>query len=470
MADMVNGRRPNGPAQAPIWRGPLWQLLRDGRWAGWLVVITVVLRLLAVAGLRLQVYVDSLEYGTVDFSGRNRRPWATPLMHWLVPGGDQHLVVAQAVVGAACWAALALSAAAWFHWPWTRRLVAGTVVALGCTPAVTNWDTTKLSEPLALSLTALVIAAWLNLLRRPDTRTAILVLLATLPWLFVRHGVMPAAWMAVAAAVAGAAVSWWRGGPAKVFGAVALAMVALVGVASASYGRNPSIVQQNLTGIVATRVVPDRDRLAWFTEHGMPLPASGRLDYPTLRDDAVFGEWAAGEGPATYVKYLATHPTYTATGPVSDMASVQRSPSDERDAETTTLSPAHFYGSARNVVPDQVEDLLFAPGRTGTVVSAVAISVAWMVAGRRRRHRGWVVPSAVIAISLASFFASWNGSVPEQPRHAMVSAVGLRIGLILQLAMLAEGELLARRGAGAGPGEPVPGVAQGTRRGASATS
>lgn len=441
-----------GAAVSPVDRRPLWRLLQAWPWGGWLVAATVALRLVAVVGLRLQVYFDSPEYDALDLTGRSRRPWATPLLYRIVPGGDDHLVMAQAVVGASCWAALALSAAAWFRLPASRVAVAVGLAALGCTTSVTNWDTAKLSESLAISLTVLVIAAWLNLLRRPTAATGVSVLLATVPWLFVRHGVMASAVLVAAGVVVGAFLARRRTESGRTFAAVAVAMVALVVLASVSYGRNPEIVQQNLTGIVAARVAPHPDRVAWFVAHDMPVPASGRLDYRSLRRDAAFGRWAAGDGWRTYLRYLASHPREAATGPMRDMVDVRRSPGDAQAKDVATLSPSHAYGSARPVLPDLLEGALFPPGRTGSVLLALGAVAAGTVALRRHRHRGWIVPLGVVGISLASFFASWNGSVPEQARHAIVSAVALHVGLVLQLAMLTEGEVVARRRPGSGPG------------------
>src|SRR4051812_19609657 len=103
---------------------PLRKVARTWPWAPWLVAAVVLLRVLAVAGMRTYIYVDSGEYDRIDFSGHWRRPWATPYLYWLIPGGDHWIVLGQALVGAACWTVLALSAAAWFRLPVMRVVVA----------------------------------------------------------------------------------------------------------------------------------------------------------------------------------------------------------------------------------------------------------------------------------------------------------------------------------------------------------
>ncbi|MCU1496500.1 MAG: hypothetical protein JWM47_453 [Acidimicrobiales bacterium] len=426
-------------------RGPLRTLVSAWPWAWAFVGVLVGLRLVAVAGLRFYVYFDSPEYDTIDFTGRSRRPWATPLLFWLVPGDEHRVVVAQAVIGALCWAVLALSAAAWFRLPATRIAVAATLGALGCTTALTNWDAAKLSESLALSLTVLVIGAWLNLVRRPTPLTAGLLLLATLPWLFTRQSLMPSAWMLAAVAGTGAVVTWRRRGATRVFATVAVGLLVLVGVASASYGRNQEIVRENLTVIVANRIATDPGRLAWFKDHGMPVPASGALDYTSLKGDASFVHWVAGDGRQTYVRFLVSHPWYSLTEPLDDLVGTRRSYGDEVVPQTTMLSPGDAYASSRPVEPEVLEQVLFQPGGTGTVLTALGAVVIWTAVRRRRRHAGWVVPTVLIVISLASLVAGWHGATPELARLAILGSVGLRIGIIIQLAVLAEGELLARR-------------------------
>ncbi|QXC62660.1 hypothetical protein KSP35_07655 [Aquihabitans sp. G128] len=450
----ARSHRARHPVGGAVDDRPLLELAWSWTWARWLLVAAVLLRYVAVAGLRLYVYVDSGEYDRLDFTGAWRRPWATPLLYRLVPGDDHRLVVAQALVGALAWTVLALAAAAWFRVPSVRVVVAAALVALGCTTSVTNWDGAKLSESLALSLTVLVVAAWLNLLRRPTPVTGGLLLLATLPWLFVRQSLMPTAWMVAGLAVLGAVVAWRRRGAGGVFAGVAVGLVLLAGLASLSYGRNQEVVRENLTVIVANRVAPDADRLAWFRAHGMPTPASGALDYTALKGDPAFVRWVGGAGRGTYVRYLLTHPWYTATEPLEDLLATRPSYGDEVAPQSAMLAPTDAYGSSRPVEPELLAQLLFEPGGTGTVVAALGATLAWAVARRRRRAQAWVVPLGLVGLSLASLLVGWHGATPELGRLAIVGAVGLRIGLVLQLGLLVEGELLARRRTTAG-GRPA---------------
>ena len=372
-----------------------------------------------------------------------------PFLYWLIPGTNRALVIGQAVVGAVCWSVLALSAAAWFRLRTARVAVAVVLAALGCTSVVTNWDAAKLSESLGLSLTVLVVAAWLNFLRRTELATALLVALATLPWLFVRQSIVPTAWMAVGLVVVAVVVLARRRGR-RDLGVRLLALLAIVlavegALATASYSRNQEIVHENLLVIVANRVASDPARLEWFTQHGMPVPASGALDPDSLRSDPAFSDWVAHEGRSTYVRYLATHPWYTATAPLDDFAGVRQPNAEEQVPSTAMLAPPAFYASVRLVLPEPVEDLLFGPGDTGMVIALTVVVLGWSLARVGRRSPRWPLPLALIGLAVASLYTGWHGATPELDRLALAGAVALRIGLVLQLAVLIEDEVQLRR-------------------------
>ena len=101
------------------------------------------------------------------------------------------------------------------------------------------------------------------------------------------------------------------------------------------------------------------------------------------------------------------------------------------------------------MLPEPVEQVLFDPGATGTVLGALAVVVVWSGVRRRRAGRRWAVPVATIAISVASLVIGWHGALPELNRLAIVAAVALRVGLIVQLGLLAVDERALRRPADA---------------------
>lgn len=459
-----------GPPGTPS----LWSVARRWRWTPHLVVATVALRLVAVVGIQLYRYVDSIEYDTLDFSGRWRRPWTTPLLYaWLPDHWDAPTVVVQALIGAACWSLLALALVARYADRRVRLGVAVATVGLGVTTTVTNWDTAKLSESLSISLTVLLLAAWLELLRRTTWGAAVAVVAVTLPWLFVRQSVLPTAWALAGLAVVLAALALRREGDlrgrAGPLALAALAVVALDATATASYARNREIVNTNLTTVVAYRMVPDPDRLAWFVDRGMPLPASGGTDFTSFDQDPAFRRWVDRDGSGTYGRFLLTHPWYSLTSPLRDLASERASwlnlppyADDPQIPTASMLAPGEAYGSARPVLPEPVEALLVDPGHTGSILFAGALTVGWTVEDRRRRGRRRridqraLVAIGLLALSGLSYWTAWHGATAELSRLGLVPALTVRLALVVQLGLLAE-RALRRHDRSRAPAYPRPG-------------
>lgn len=436
-------------AEAPA----LGALVRGWGWAIPLAVAGIVLRLVAVAGIHLYRYFDSAEYETLDFSGRWRRPWTTPLLYEVLPEDDTSIVVAQALIGAVSWLVLAFAAAALFRRRWVQLGVAGSIVALGCTASVTNWDTTMLSEPMALSLTVLVIAAWTNFLRRPTDLGAVAIVAATVPWMFVRQSLMPTAWLITIAAAIGVGVALVRRRDRRAATPLVLASAGLlVGCvwATISYGRNQEILHHNLTAVTADRIAPDVDRLAWFVDQGMPLPEDGRLTYGGFDEDPAFQRWVASSGTSTYARFLATHPWYALTEPLDDFVGANRSyqelppHAEVASPPVAMLAPAEPYGGSRHVIPDPVEDLLLRGGSVGTILSALLAVVGWTAWRWRRIDRRWTIPIATAVLAASALYAAWHGASTELSRLGLPAAVALRIALILAFGLLIEGELDGR--------------------------
>lgn len=434
----------------------LWALVCRWGWALPLAIAGIVLRLVAVAGIHLYRYFDSNEYETLDFSGRWRRPWTTPLLYEVLPDDDTSVVVAQALIGAVSWLLLAFAAAALFRRRGVQLGVAIAIVALGCTAAVTNWDTTMLSEPMALSFTVLVIAAWTNFLRRPTDLGAVAIVAAAVPWMFVRQSLMPTAWLITVAAVIATGVMLGRRRDLRTATPFVLASAGLlVGciLATVSYGRNQEILHHNLTAITADRIAPDADRLAWFVDQGMPLPEDGRLTYGGFDEDAAFQDWVEASGTSTYARFLATHPWYSLTAPLEDFVGLNRSyqelppHAEVASPPVAMLAPAEPYGSSRHVIPDPVEDVLLRGGSVGTILSALLVAIGWTAWRWRRIDRRWTVPLATAVLAASALYAAWHGASTELSRLGLPAAVALRIALILAFGLLIEGELDARRGA-----------------------
>src|SRR5690606_31441975 len=99
----------------------------------------------------------------------------------------------------------------------------------------------------------------------------------------------------------------------------------------------------------------------------------GQLIFPEpLLDDAAFRDWVRADGNATYARFLLTHPWYALTEPLDDFVADQESWLDEPRGDDVMLASPDPYGSTRQLVPEQLERLVFDPGNSGTVVAGLA--------------------------------------------------------------------------------------------------
>lgn len=415
------------------------------------VLFAAALRLVAVVGVRAYRYVDSVDYETLDFTGRSRRPWVTPLLY-AITSDDALRVVLQAFVGAACWGVLAVQVAAMVGDRRVGRVAAVAVIALSLTTSITNWDTTILSESMALSMTALLLAALLYFARIRDELGAAFVVLASVLWVFTRQNHVVLLGLFVAAVLAVVVVARWRsGGFHRPLAIAAGGLVVVAALAGLSYTRNTEIVRFNLAMVIGQRVITDTDALNWFLDHDMPLPdavtpGAAIFPEPLLADDE-FHDWVVDHGNSTYMQYLLFHPWWTLTAPLNDFVSDRPSYGDPPRPDETMLSTAEAYGTARQVVPEPIEEVLFDPGGTGTLLTALlaVVALTWL----RWRQRGWdprwLVPLVVMALQWPALTIVWHASTAELGRLALISAVMLRIGLLVQLALLADGWLADRQ-------------------------
>lgn len=426
----------------------------DDRFLFTALVTSGVLRVAATIANHPYVYVDSVDYETLDFSGGGRRPWVTPLLYDLA-GDDVRLrVLLQAMIGAFAWIFLAVEAGAV---PRHRRAQQGATVAvllLSLTTSITNWDNTILSESMALSCTAVLAGCLLRFARLGTVRDALLVTVAALFWIFTRQNHLVLGLLVTGTVVVALLVRWRRDRQVpRPLATLAAGLVAVSVLAVAFYAQNTQIVHFNTAMVIGNRLLLEPDAIEWLQDHGMPdLPQGITVGTPVnpepLLADPAFREWIDTEGVGTYAEFLLTHPWATVTGPLEDFVSDRPSFADPPYVDETMLSTAEAYSGARNVIPEPIEEILFQPGQTGTLLLLLVLCGALTVDRWRRRGPDprWTVPLLAIALQWPALTVVWHASAAELGRLSLISAVALRIGLLVQLALLADAWLLERDG------------------------
>jgi hypothetical protein len=411
---------------------------RSAPFLGYLAVHALI-----VVGMVTARFPTSAEYFRLDFLGRDPRLWTVPLLYWLLPT-DSLRVAGQVILAAGSWWVLASSASSMVR---DRRVRLGLrliVLALGVAAPIAEWNSAILGESAAISLTALLVAAWLVYAQRPRVATAIWVILATILWTFTRQDhVFIGALIAVVVLA-----SLLRTGARTLTVSVAIALVVIAALGFVTASRNKSLATVNLTAIVAERVLPNQGYFNWFVfQGGMPdTPAirSAVGKYPPefyLGSDPHFGPWVRTHGLHTYIRFLLTHPKFTLVDPLPYITGEERSllvspPASNPlspDPTPSFLSPNANWARHRDVLPSVIQDLLFSPGQSGDVILLGGIAVGLAVVAWRRRvlDRRLLVPAVVLGTVLPQIYVVWLSSASELDRHAIIIAVSVRIALWL---------------------------------------
>ncbi|HEX6568849.1 MAG TPA: hypothetical protein VF015_06780 [Acidimicrobiales bacterium] len=407
---------------------------------------------------------------TVDFAATARSPWTDlglwaggrpvgPSLLFKAVGGDGDAYIAwQAAIAVACWAALAASVVTVVAGRRPRAAAAGAVVAFSLTSPVTLWERSVLSESLALSLLALVVAAGLQA-ARGATRRRVAALLATLAlWAAIRDSHAAVAVIGGVALLVGVAWSWARArrrSPASAragarrrwasvgLGAVVLGLAA--GWASA-HGERHAFPMRN---VYEVRVLPYPDRVRWFADHGMPQ--AGEFLGPRARppfaepgqapvvyvadDDGELGrwlDWVEGDGRAAFARYVATHPLYPVTEPL-------RVP--ERTFNNAWGDRGFYAPLDVRRVP-LVDGVLALP--TTAVLAVAALAGGWAL-GRRRWSPALAAGVAAVGLAVPHGLVAWHSDGMETARHLVGPAIQLHLGVLLLVVGTARG-VVDRRG------------------------
>ena len=405
-----------------------------------LLIAYVALRVGAFQGVTTVAYRDSQSYLDVARQSllspgfwAGARPWTVPLVYKLLPHSDEARAVGQLVISVLCWATLAVVVARCLRPLGYRVLGFAVVLEFSASFSIVRWDRLVLSESISISLTALVVAAWLELVRSPRPRAVIALLAANLLWVFTRDS---NAYLALATALPalvwlarpGAVPRRWPAILAGGLAAISLASVAATGTEEAQLRRN----DRPLLHVVGWRVLVHPDQRAYFERHGMPTPtprvlrhhralaALGRALPSDARSDA-FLRWVRRHGRGTLARYLLAHPV-AALDPVVKF----------RQPLLGGVTLGYRSPDARMALPEPIATALYPPRASDTLLwLAIALGLAVLAALAGRSRRTWLVPIGLILLQIPHALLVYHGDTLEIPRHAILMAIMLRLGILM---------------------------------------
>jgi hypothetical protein len=372
------------------------------------------------------------------------KPWGTPLV-WKLLVTDRVRVAGHHVISVAAWLLLAAAVARYVRLPRVRLSAFALVLLFSMAGQIVLWDSLLLSESLAVSTFALVVAAWLSLARAPSWKWVWLVLAATLLWVAMRDTNAWAAVLAMPAVAVWIVRSRRRALPVAVLaGTLAIAAASM---ALASHARRDELPVLHVLG---HRVIEEPGGLAHMHEHGMPDWQAIRKKRPINELDGMygrisgagpcsvqcrlFGDWLQKKGRSTYLSYLVSHPVYSIGEPIKQIHSWIAS----------DFKSGRNYTWQRIALPDPLNALLWPKHATQIVFWLVLIAVgAVLVAVRRRPPWLWAMPVTLLVTALPHGMLTWLGD--ENPgRHGLTAAVQARLGLIIVGVLVVDAALVLR--------------------------
>lgn len=359
---------------------------------------------------------------SVDFVA-GLRPFTVPLV-WKLVGDDDGRIAVHLFVSIACWLTLAAAVAACTTSRALRWVAFALVLGFSATTEIILWDPLLLSESLSLSLTALLLAAWLQLVRAPSRAAAVALLATALLWTFTRDS--HAYVLLVVGALA--ALTLVRPERRRLKAAVASGCVAiaLASVASANHGGR---WYQPMRDVLLNRIAPDDEKRVYFERRLGPF-------------------WREQDARRVYARYLLSHPGYTLGEPIFGS---QNLPASSADSGTALLDPdLRIYNDNASdralPLPRAVSDVLWVQGKRSILLVLLLVGAgAALVAWRAGFGPLWAVPVAALLTTIPHGLVAWHLSGLEVDRHALEVAVILRLAVLVLIVLALDAAVAALR-------------------------
>jgi hypothetical protein len=351
------------------------------------------------------------------------RPFTVPFL-WKVVSDDQARIVAQLTLSIVAWLVLAAAVAVCLRHRLAAKAAFAVVLLFGTTTEIILWDPLLLSESVSLSLTALLIAAWLSFVRRPSWATVTAVLGVTLLWTFARDSHAYVVLFTSLLVLISLASRAFR--PHKAALVVGSIVIFALSVASANEGLR---WYQPMRDILLNRVAVDPEMHVYFERRLGP-------------------QWREADARRVYARYLATHPGYTLGDPFFGS---QTTPFSTADNASALLDPDFriYNDNAADralPLPAAVDDVVYVHGkRLVLALTLLVVVVAAFTAVRFGLPQPWLVPAALLVSTIPHGLAVYHLSGLEVDRHALEVAVLLRLGALLLALFAVDAVLRARR-------------------------
>ncbi len=338
--------------------------------------------------------------------------------------------IAQLVFSMLAWLVLAAVVARSIQSEWFRPVVFVIVLGISLTTEVVLWDALLLSESVTFALCALLVAAWIQLVRTPRPFWVVAVLVLSLFWTFARD---TNAYVLVPVAVLVALTLLRREHRLlKIVLALGCCAIFALDYGSAQVGKR---WRQPMVDVVDHRVLTSPSMERYFVARGFD-PNS---NWPT-------SSWISDRSQSVYAAYLLAHPGYTLTAPFHGHQQTLFSTSDNAASLIDPdLSIYNDNASHRFLpLPKMLEGIFF-PRGVGLICGllVVVILAAAVVGGIAGASYTWLVPLGILATTYPHFLVAWHQSGLEVDRHALEASLLLRLAIFLLACLVVDSALVA---------------------------
>ncbi len=332
------------------------------------------------------------------------------------------LALAQFLISVSCWVIFALVVSRAFQQVRIRILVVFSMLLMGCETSISLWDRHLMTESLSMGLLLLLFAFMFHV-RKVLASGPIVLLLIIILGMFALLRITNA-YFVLSFLPLLLLVAW--GGQARVrllalwviATSVALVLFNQYAIFKAERGKFP------MQSLVASRISTSgfEDIYQYFREQGMPeIPEFFETMYwnAPYEDHPEINAWL-GQAPSVYQRFLLTHPGYFFFKPFQKT-------NDRNKPVYEILTPdLKYYEISEQSVWNLFFSDLFLWLGSGLVVVLVLSP---------RRRTAWsdpelLPPVLILAGSAGMMILVWHGDLVDIDRHAMVFALGLRVGLL----------------------------------------
>lgn len=363
------------------------------------------------------------------------RPPVTALLWKIVDSDPEKIFQFQLYFSILCWSVLAFFAALAVKSSILKPLVFIVVLGFSLSRDVFMWDPFLGSESIALSFTALFLAATLWLLLDWKISKAFFLILITLLMVLTRDTY---AYLLLMVALINLPVFWFSEHRRNAL-AVSFTFLVIFTLSSqlAEVGLRPyRAVLMN----TALRIYPSDAYTEYFRAHSMPvddrLVEMSRNTEPGKKfavnialtfdeDQAKYRHWALEQGSSAYVRFLWFFKADTFQKVFTETAG-------------QSFFPDVFYYTAtgyRPIITDaRITEFLY-PTRFGlffflaaNMIAAFFAAIAW-----REKKVLWYVPLLMILLSYPQAVLVWSADVNDIARHSISHNILMRLGLWMLL-------------------------------------